>query len=171
MDVGELENVVHLMFAVSVFLIVNPSKWREMEYIEAIILTLASMSLVLSTRRLLTPPAKSEARAAGAEKPTLRDSSDPENFAAFRTPEGSWKSEEALKKTSKEDKVEPPKAEFPDGHPFATGVHILQARYGSGQADVDVTSIVQDMVDPQEGLFIPADLVMNELFGDPAWFR
>ncbi len=56
-------------------------------------------------------------------------------------------------------------------HKIASGVKILQARYGTSSKDVDVTSIVQNMVDEQNVLKIPRSLSFNKVFGDPHSFR
>eukprot|EP00943_MAST-04B_sp_MAST-4B-sp1_P006424 g6424.t1 len=56
-------------------------------------------------------------------------------------------------------------------HKIASGVKILQARYGTSSKDVDVTSIVQNMVDEQSVLKIPSSMSFNKIFGDPHSFR
>ena len=50
------------------------------------------------------------------------------------------------------------------------GVQILQARYGTSSKDVDVTSIVQNMV-VDNVLKISKSLTLNSIFGDPHSFR
>ena len=50
------------------------------------------------------------------------------------------------------------------------GVQILQARYGTSSKDVDVTSVVQNMV-VDNVLTIPKSLNLNSVFGDPHSFR
>ena len=50
------------------------------------------------------------------------------------------------------------------------GVQILQARYGTSSKDVDVTTVVQNMV-VDNVLKIPKSLSLNSIFGDPHSFR
>ena len=47
----------------------------------------------------------------------------------------------------------------------------MQARYGTSSKDIDVTTIVQNMVTDNNMLKIPRSLSFNKVFGDPHSFR
>ena len=51
------------------------------------------------------------------------------------------------------------------------GIKILQARYGTSSKDIDVTTIVQNMVTDNNMLKISRSLSFNKVFGDPHSFR